>query len=68
MPVVCHDHEDLVESTEGYQPRATVHGRERFVGIDLTTCPPTAGWTGRPPPLPTIGTSLWFGRGAIARF
>jgi uncharacterized membrane protein len=44
MPVTCLDHEDLVESTEGFQPRATFHGRERFAGIDLASCPPILGY------------------------
>jgi uncharacterized membrane protein len=44
MPVTCLDHEDLVESTEGFHPRATVLGRERFAGIELDGCPPILGY------------------------
>lgn len=44
MPVTCLDHEDLVESTEGYHPRATAAGTRRFAGIDLDGCPPILGY------------------------
>jgi len=44
MPVTCLDHEDLVESTEGYHPRATAAGRAAFSGIDLAGCPPILGY------------------------
>jgi uncharacterized membrane protein len=44
MPIECLDHEDLVESTEGYQPVATAAGKKAFAGLDLTDCPPLLGY------------------------
>ena len=44
MPVVCLDHEDLVESTEGYHPVASDAGRQAFGDLDLTGCPPIMGY------------------------
>jgi uncharacterized membrane protein len=44
MPVTCLDHEDLVESTEGYHPVATEAGRAAFADIDLSDCPPLLGY------------------------
>jgi uncharacterized membrane protein len=44
MPVVCLDHEDLVESTEGYHPVATPAGEKAFAGLDLSDCPPLLGY------------------------
>jgi uncharacterized membrane protein len=44
MPVECLDHEDLVESTEGYHPVATPAGVSAFAGLDLADCPPLLGY------------------------
>lgn len=44
MPVVCLDHEDLVESTEGYHPVASDAGRAAFGDLDLSSCPPILGY------------------------
>jgi uncharacterized membrane protein len=44
LPVRCLDFEDLVESTEGFAPRATPAGRKFFKGLDLGTMPPLLGY------------------------
>ncbi len=44
LPVQCLDHEDLVESTEGYQPVVTGAGEERLDGVDVKSCPPILGY------------------------
>lgn len=42
MPVVCLDHEDLVESTEGYHPVATPAGADRVRGARSLHVPAAA--------------------------
>ena len=44
LPVRCLDVEDLVESTEGFAPRATAAGRRFFAGADLRSMPPFLGY------------------------
>jgi uncharacterized membrane protein len=44
LPVRCLETEDLVESTEGFSPRATPAGRSFFRGLDLRTMPPLLGY------------------------
>jgi uncharacterized membrane protein len=44
MPVKCLDHEDLVESTEGYYPVFTEKGAEIFSSIDFESMPPILGY------------------------
>lgn len=44
MPVRCLPTEDLVESTEGFSPRATAAGRAFLRGLDVTTMPPLLGY------------------------
>lgn len=44
LPVTCLPHEDLVESTEGFQPVATAAGRKYLRGIEFGDCPPILGY------------------------
>ncbi len=44
LPVACLDHEDLVESTEGFTAAATENGKRLFAGIDFGTLPPILGY------------------------
>jgi uncharacterized membrane protein len=44
LPVRCLEAEDLVESTEGFAPRATAAGRRLFKGADLGSMPPFLGY------------------------
>jgi uncharacterized membrane protein len=44
LPVECLTHEDLIESTEGYQPVVTAAGEGRFRDLDFSTCPPILGY------------------------
>lgn len=44
LPVKCLDHEDLVESTEGYFPKVTEQGRDAFGSLDLGEMPPILGY------------------------
>ncbi|MEM6801942.1 MAG: glutamine amidotransferase [Bacteroidota bacterium] len=44
LPVSCLDIEDLVESTEGYQPVYTEIGEKAFEGMELSSCPPILGY------------------------
>jgi uncharacterized membrane protein len=44
LPVRCLETEDLVESTEGFSPRATAAGRAFFRGLDVGTMPPLLGY------------------------
>ena len=44
MPVRCLETEDLVESTEGFSPRATAAGRAFLRGLDVGTMPPLLGY------------------------
>lgn len=44
LPVECMEHEDLVESTEGFRGRATSSDHPIFDGLDLATMPPILGY------------------------
>jgi uncharacterized membrane protein len=44
LPVGCLDHEDLVESTEGFRAVSTQGSRAHFAGIDFSTFPPILGY------------------------
>ena len=44
LPVKCLDHEDLVESTEGYFPEITREGEEVFKDLILEDIPPILGY------------------------
>ena len=44
MPVQCLDHEDLVESTEGYFPQVTQAGLKYFQNINFDSIPPILGY------------------------
>jgi uncharacterized membrane protein len=44
LPVTCLDHEDLVESTEGFTAEITSKGRQLFGELDFTTFPPILGY------------------------
>jgi len=44
LPVECLDHDDLMESTEGYYPKATKQGLERLSGVPFDDCPPILGY------------------------
>jgi len=44
LPVKCLDHEDLVESTEGYFPKITEQGMDAFGSLDLGEMPPILGY------------------------
>jgi uncharacterized membrane protein len=44
LPVTCLDHEDLVESTEGFTARVTTAGAGAFADIDFATFPPILGY------------------------
>ncbi len=44
LPVRCLEHEDLTESTEGFQPVVTDAGRKPLDGIDFSSCPPILGY------------------------
>lgn len=44
LPVECLQIEDLIESTEGYQPVYTETGKAAFGELDLSTCPPILGY------------------------
>jgi uncharacterized membrane protein len=57
MPVICLDHEDLIESTEGYHPVASDEGRHAFGDLDLASCPPILGYNQvrlKPPATPLL--------------
>ena len=44
LPVRCLDHEDLVESTEGFDAELTAAGERFFKSINLRTMPPILGY------------------------
>jgi uncharacterized membrane protein len=44
LPVRCLEVEDLVESTEGFAPKATAAGRRFFAGADPGSMPPFLGY------------------------
>jgi uncharacterized membrane protein len=44
LPVNCLPYEDLVESTEGYQPQATAAGKGKLGGVAFDDCPPILGY------------------------
>jgi uncharacterized membrane protein len=44
LPVRCLEFEDLVESTEGFSPQVTDHGKKLYKGIDFATMPPILGY------------------------
>lgn len=44
LPLKCLDHEDLVESTEGYYPELTTLGGKRFNDLNLQEIPPILGY------------------------
>jgi len=44
LPVGCLEHEDLVESTEGYFPEFTEEGEKLFGAIDFRDIPPILGY------------------------
>jgi uncharacterized membrane protein len=44
LPVTCLPYEDLVESTEGFQPTVTEAGRKKLKGISFDSCPPILGY------------------------
>ena len=44
LPVECLDHEDLVESTEGYYPKVTETGKKVFFESDFDGMPPILGY------------------------
>lgn len=44
LPVRCLEHEDLVESTEGFSIEVTAAGREQFETIRWDSCPPILGY------------------------
>lgn len=44
LPVACLDHEDLVESTEGFYPVVTEDGKEIFFESEFAQMPPILGY------------------------
>jgi uncharacterized membrane protein len=44
LPVECLEHEDLVESTEGYYPKITEAGKSVFFESDFEGMPPLLGY------------------------
>jgi uncharacterized membrane protein len=44
LPVTCLDHEDLIESTEGFTAQATVQGRQWLPSVDFDRFPPILGY------------------------
>lgn len=44
LPVECLPMEDLVESTEGFQPRVTAAGRALLGNVSFADCPPILGY------------------------
>jgi uncharacterized membrane protein len=44
LPVTCLDHEDLIESTEGFTAQATTKGKQLFSTIDFDRFPPILGY------------------------
>ncbi len=44
LPVTCLDHEDLVESTEGFTAEMTGAGKDLFGKLDFTSFPPILGY------------------------
>ena len=44
LPVKCLEHEDLVESTEGYYPKVTKAGEKVFFESDFDGMPPILGY------------------------
>jgi len=44
LPVTCLPHEDLMESTEGFQPKVTAAGRAKLPNISFADCPPILGY------------------------
>jgi uncharacterized membrane protein len=44
LPVRCLDHEDLVESTEGFDAELTAAGERFFKAVNLRTMPPLLGY------------------------
>jgi len=49
LPVRCLDHEDLVESTEGFDAELTAAGERFFKSVNFRTMPPSWATTRRPP-------------------
>lgn len=44
LPVDCLEHEDIMESTEGFPTKVTAAGRARLDGLSLDKCPPILGY------------------------
>jgi uncharacterized membrane protein len=44
LPVACLNHEDLIESTEGFYPVLTEAGKEHFGDLSLEDFPPILGY------------------------
>ena len=44
LPVRCLDHEDLIESTEGFDPELTPAGEAVFKAVNFRTMPPILGY------------------------
>lgn len=44
LPVECLNHEDLVESTEGYYPKVTEEGKKTFFESEFDKIPPILGY------------------------
>ncbi len=44
LPVRCLDHEDLVESTEGFTGKVTGAGAAHFAGLEFDSFPPILGY------------------------
>lgn len=72
LPVSCLDHEDLVESTEGFSLVPTSADHPALAGLDLTSAPPILGYnhTRRRPDATVLAT--WSGTDhpalAVAQF
>lgn len=80
LPVQCLDHEDLVESTEGFHPKLNPFWRSAFPNTDFHSFPPLLGYNKTTPkkgtevpvtlletgdPLLSIGA---FGKGKVLAF